>query len=181
MKLKTFFKEWIVPIGAAVILAVLINKFLFFQVSVPTKSMYPTIVPDDRIIVTRVYNKGKLKTGDIVVFYSEELKETLIKRLIGLPGDEVKIDENRDVYINGKKLDQPYVVYNGGVVGEFKVPEGHYFFMGDNRENSWDSRYWQESYVPEKNIKGKARFVVFPFSRFGNFKIGEEALKSVAE
>lgn len=179
MKLEAFFKEWIVPIGAAIILAVLINKFLFFQVSVPTKSMYPTIAPGDRIIVTRLYDKKKLKTGDTVVFYSEELQETLIKRLIGLPGDEIKIDENRDVYVNGEKIEQPYVVYNGGKGGEFKVPEGHYFFMGDNRANSWDSRYWQQSYIPEKNIKGKARVVVFPFDRFGNFKIGEEALQSV--
>jgi signal peptidase I len=179
MKLKAFFKEWIVPIGAAIILAVLINKFLFFQVSVPTKSMYPTIAPGDRIIVTRVYNEEKLKTGDIVVFYSEELQETLIKRLIGLPGDEIRVDENRDVFVNGKKIEQPYVVYNGGKGGEFKVPEGHYFFMGDNRANSWDSRYWQNSYVPEDSIKGKARFIVFPFDRFGDFKIGEEAVKSV--
>ncbi|MEA4828180.1 MAG: signal peptidase I [Clostridium sp.] len=177
MKSKNFFKEWIVPVAAAVFIAVLINKFLFFQVSVPTKSMYPTIKPKDRIIVTRIYNKEKLKTGDIVVFYSDELKETLIKRLIGLPGDTVKIDENRDVYVNGKKIDQPYVVYNGGKGGEFKVPEGKYFFLGDNRENSWDSRYWQQSYIDKSDIKGKARFVVFPFNRFGKFVYGEEAVK----
>lgn len=176
MKAKNFFKDWIVPIGAAIILAVLINRFLFFQVSVPTKSMYPTIKPGDRMIVTRVYNKEKLKRGDTIVFYSDELGETLIKRLIGLPGDEIKIDENRNVYINGEKQAEPYVVYNGGKGGEFKVPEGHYFFMGDNRANSWDSRYWQEHYISGSDIKGKARFIVFPFNRFGKFKYGETAV-----
>ncbi|WMJ80553.1 signal peptidase I [Clostridium sp. MB40-C1] len=173
MKANNFFKEWILPIGAAIILAILINQFLFFQVSVPTKSMYPTIKPKDRIIVTRIYDKKSLKTGDIIVFRSDELNETLIKRLIGLPGDEVKIDEEGLVYVNGKKIDQPYVVYSGGMSGTFKVPEGKYFFMGDNRGNSWDSRYWNEHYIEGSKIKGKARFIIFPFNRFGNFKIGE--------
>lgn len=173
MKAKNFFKDWIMPVASAIILALLINKFIFFQVSVPTKSMYPTIKPDDRIIVTRIYNKEKLKSGDIVVFYSEELGDTLIKRLIGLPGDEIKIDENRNLYINGEKQEEPYVIYNGGKGGEFKVPEDHYFFMGDNRANSWDSRYWQESFISKDDIKGKARFIVFPFDRFGEFKYGE--------
>ncbi|MCY6960162.1 signal peptidase I [Clostridium brassicae] len=173
MGAKKFLKEWILPIGAAIILAVLINQFLFFQVSVPTKSMYPTIKPKDRIIVTRIYDKKSLKTGDIIVFRSDELNETLIKRLIGLPGDEVKIDEEGLVYVNGKKIDQPYVVYNGGMSGTFKVPEGKYFFMGDNRANSWDSRYWNEHYIEGSKIKGKARFIIFPFNRFGNFKIEE--------
>lgn len=175
MKSNSFLKEWVMPIGVAILLAVLINQLLFFQVSVPTKSMYPTIKPGDRIIVTRVYDKKSLNRGDIVVFYSDELNETLIKRLIGLPGDEIKIDNNRDVYVNGEKVEQSYVVYNGGVGGTFKVPEGQYFFMGDNRANSWDSRYWQNHYIAESKIKGKARFVVFPFNRFGKFVTGEAA------
>lgn len=174
MDIKSFFKEWIVPIGAAAILALLITKFLFFQVKVPSKSMYPTIKPGDRITVTRVYNKSSLKTGDIVVFDSKELHETLIKRLIGCPGDTVKIDENGLVYVNGKKLEEPYVVYNGGIGGEFKVPDDKYFFMGDNRGDSLDSRYWEEKYIDASDIKGKAQFIVFPFNRLGKFKAGEQ-------
>lgn len=170
MAVKNFLKDWIAPIGAAIVIAFLINRFLFFQVSVPSKSMYPTIKPGDRIIVTRVYNKEKLKRGDTIVFYSDELGETLIKRLIGLPGDKIKINDNGEVYINGKKIDEPYVVYNGGKGGEYEVPKGHYFFMGDNRANSWDSRYWKESYISEEDIKGEARFIIFPFNRFGTFK-----------
>ncbi|MCY6483276.1 signal peptidase I [Clostridium aestuarii] len=177
MKAKKILRDWVLPIGTAILLAFLINKFLFFQVSVPTKSMYPTIKPGDRIVVTRVYDKGKLKRGDIVVFYSDELKETLIKRLIGLPGDKIRVDNQRDVYINEEKVDQPYVVFNGGIGGEFKVPEGKYFFMGDNRGDSLDSRYWNEHYITGDKIRGKARFIVFPFKRFGKFVYGEEALK----
>lgn len=174
MKYKDFFKEWIFPVASAIVVAFLINKFLFFQVSVPTKSMYPTIKPGDRIIVTRAYNKEKLKQGDIVVFYSKELEETLIKRLIGLPGDVVEINKDRELYVNGKKIDQPYVVYNGGKYGQYKVPEGHYLFLGDNRGNSLDARYWENSYIEEEEIKGKARFILFPFNRFGSFKVGSE-------
>lgn len=173
MTFKKFFKEWVIPIGCALVLVVLINYFWFFQVSVPTKSMYPTIKPRDRIIVTRIYNKEKLKRGDIVVFYSEELDKTLIKRLVGLPGDAVNIDIDGKVYINKHKIDEPYVVYNGGKIGEYKVPKGKYFFMGDNRENSWDGRYWENKFISADDIKGKARFIVFPFNRFGKFKIGE--------
>ncbi|MCD3276275.1 signal peptidase I [Clostridium botulinum C/D] len=177
MKWKKFFKEWIIPIGCAVILVGLIRCFCFFQVSVPTKSMYPTIKPGDRIIVTRIYNKDKLKRGDIIVFYSKELENTLIKRLIGLPGDKINIDIDGKVYINGQKVDEPYVVYNGGKIGEYKVPEGQYFFMGDNRENSWDARYWQNSFISGDDIKGRARFILFPFNRLGKFKIGDAAAK----
>lgn len=171
MKFKYLLKEWVVPIGTAIILAVLINKFLFFQVRVPTPSMDPTIKIGDRIIVTRIYNKKSLKTGDIIVFYSDELKDTLIKRLIGVPGDTVEVKDNGEVYVNGKKINEPYVVNNGGIGGTFKVPEGKYFFMGDNRENSWDGRYWNEHYISQDKLKGKARFIIFPINRFEVFKI----------
>ncbi|EDS78328.1 signal peptidase I [Clostridium massiliodielmoense] len=177
MNSKKLFTEWIIPIGLAIILVLLINKFLFFQVSVPTKSMYPTIKPGDRIIVSRVYKKEKLQRGDIVVFYSKELDKTLIKRLIGLPGDSVVVDIDGKVHINGKENDESYVVYNGGKTGEYKVPKGCYFFLGDNRANSWDARYWNETYISEEDIKGKAQFIIFPFSRAGNFKVGEAAEK----
>lgn len=168
---KGLFKEWILPIGVAIVLAVLINKFIFFNILVPTESMFPTIKPNDRIVVTRVHNVNKLKRGDIVVFYSEELKDTLIKRLIGLPGDSIDIKDDGSVYVNGNKINQPYVVYGGGKSGSYKVPQGEYFFLGDNRANSKDSRYWvNSSYIPAKEIKGKALFILYPFSRMGSLK-----------
>lgn len=170
MKFKNFFKDYIIPILVAVILALIIRQFLFFKIMVPTASMYPTIKDNDQIIVTRIYNKNSLKRGDILVFKSDELNEELIKRLIGLPNDTIKIDEDGSVYVNGSKLNQSYVLNSGGKSGSFKVPEGHYFFLGDNRSNSLDSRYWKEAYIDWKDIEGKARFVIYPFNRFGMLK-----------
>lgn len=176
MKLENFVKDWIIPIVLALALAFFINTFVFFQVSVPTSSMYPTIKPGDRIIVTRVYNPSNLERGNIVVFESDELKETLIKRLIGLPGDDVLVDDSGNVYINGELLDEPYIVNPNNKAGNFKIPEDKYLFLGDNRANSRDARYWEEPFIDSSKIKGKARFILFPFKRFGEFKIGEEAV-----
>jgi signal peptidase I len=168
--MKRIFKDWILPIIAAIIIAFLINKFVFFNVTVPTGSMLPTINLKDKILVTRVHNKNNLKNGDVIVFHSDELNEDLIKRLIGLPNDEVEIKEDGSLYVNQKKVDESYVEYPGGKIGKFKVPEGSYFFMGDNRANSSDARYWDQPYIPKKDIMGKARIIISPFSRFGKLK-----------
>ena len=167
---KKIFKDWIVPIIAAIIIAFMINKFVFFNVIVPTGSMIPTINLKDKILVTRVHNKNNLKNGDVVVFHSDELEEDLIKRLIGKPNDEVEVREDGSLYVNQIKTDESYVVYPGGKTGKFKVPEDSYFFMGDNRANSLDARYWQQPFISEKDIMGKARIIISPFSRFGKLK-----------
>ncbi|WP_298844069.1 signal peptidase I [Clostridium sp.] len=174
--LKYLIKEWLLPILAAIILAMLIKEFLFYQVKVPSGSMYPTIKVGDRIIVTKVYNKKKLKSGDIVVFKSDELKEVLIKRLIGLPGDEVVVKDKGRVFINGSEIVQPYVVNKEDLDIKFKVPQNKYLFFGDNRANSFDARRWVNPYIDGKNIKGKAQFITYPFKRFGKFVIGNDAL-----
>lgn len=169
--IKKIFKDWILPIIAAIIIAFIINKVIFFNVSVPTGSMLPTINLEDKILVTRVHNKNNLKHGDVVVFHSDELGEDLIKRLIGLPNDEVEIRDDGSLYINDEKIDESYVVNPGGKVGlKFTVPEDSYFFMGDNRINSLDARYWVNPYISEKDIMGKARIIISPFSRFGKLK-----------
>ena len=168
--MKKIFKDWILPIIAAIIIAFFINKLVFFNVTVPTGSMLPTINLEDKILVTRVHKVNNLKTGDVVVFHSDELQEDLIKRLIGLPNDEVEIKEDGTVYVNGNNLNESYVVHPGGRAGTFKVPEGSYFFMGDNRANSLDARYWQNPYISKKDIMGKARIIISPFSRFGKLK-----------
>ncbi|MBZ9636834.1 signal peptidase I [Clostridium sp. FP1] len=169
--IKKVFKDWILPILAAIIIAFIINKVIFFNVSVPTGSMLPTIKLDDKILVTRVHNKKNLKHGDIVVFHSDELNEDLIKRLIGLPNDEIEIRDDGSLYINKEKIDESYVVNPGGKAGlKFKVPEGSYFFMGDNRINSSDARYWANPFIPGKDIMGKARIRISPFSTFGKLK-----------
>jgi len=167
---KKIFQDWILPIVAAIIIAFIINKVVFFNVTVPTGSMLPTINLDDKILVTRVHNKNNLKHGDIVVFHSDELDEDLIKRLIGLPNDVVEIKEDGSVYINGDRTDESYVKFPGGKTGKFTVPEDSYFFMGDNRINSLDARYWEKPFIPKKDIMGKARIIISPFSRFGKLK-----------
>lgn len=170
MNIKKLFSDYLIPIGIAIILALLIRQFLIFKIIVPTSSMYPTIKDNDQIMVTKIYNKNSLKRGDIVVFESKELKEELIKRLIGLPNDKVKITTAGEVYVNGVKIEQKYVVNNGGKDGNFTVPEGHYFFLGDNRSNSLDARYWKNPYIPWEDVRGKARFIIFPFNRIGILK-----------
>jgi signal peptidase I len=169
-RLKSILGGWVIPVAIAFVLAMLIKQFLFFNINVPTASMFPTIKPGDRILVTRVYNKNKLKRGDIVVFHSKELKEDLIKRLIGVPNDTVVISEDGKVTVNGTLLKENYVVYNGGKGGSYKVPADSYFFLGDNRGDSKDSRYWDTPYINKKDIMGVARVILYPFKRFGELK-----------
>nr|WP_146869258.1 signal peptidase I [Clostridium butyricum] len=152
-------------IAFAVIIALVINKFIFFVISVPSGSMYPTIKPKDKIITTRIHNVNKIKKGDILVFYSDELQETMVKRVVGLPNDLVEIKEDGSVFINGQKTDEPYVIYPDSRTGKFKVPDGEYLFLGDNRSHSFDSRSWEDPFIQEEDIKGKALFVIFPFDR----------------
>lgn len=169
VKSKNIFYEWIFPIVAAIIIALIINKFLIFKIFIPSGSMIPTIRIDDRIFVTRIYNHDNLDRGDIIVFYSEEFEESMIKRLIGLPGDTVEI-ENGVVSINGEELIEDYVVEKDNYTGYFEVPNEEYFFLGDNRKNSKDSRYWEDSYISKENIEGKAQIRVYPLKDFGKVK-----------
>lgn len=167
--INNFIKEWAIPIISAIVLAYLINKFLLFKVLIPSESMVPTLNVDDRLFVTRVYNPDKLKRGEIIVFYSEEMNELLIKRLIGLPGDKIKI-ENGTVFLNGEELEENYIGNEDKFNGEYNVPEGKYFFLGDNRLWSKDSRYWINPYIEGKDIKGKAQIKVYPFDEIGKIK-----------
>lgn len=169
VKKSNFFSDWIMPIVIAVILAALINKFLIFKVKIPSESMVPTLNVGDRLFVTRVYNLENLKRGDIVVFRSEEKDEDMIKRLIGLPGDKIVINDGI-VTVNGETLEENYIGTSDNYSGEFTVPEGKYFFLGDNRYWSLDSRYWDEPYIDGSEIKGKAQIKVYPWKDFGKIE-----------
>lgn len=169
-KPKKFFFEWIVPIVSALIIAMIINKFLLFKVYIPSESMVPTLKIGDQLFVTKIYDTDKIKRGDIIVFYSDELNDLLIKRVIGLPGEIVDIKDGGKVYINGDLLDEPYVKNTDPKGGTFKVPEGKYLFLGDNRSNSKDSRWWKNPYIDKSDIKGKAQIRVYPFDRIGTLK-----------
>jgi signal peptidase I len=168
--IKKFFFDWIVPVAVAIVIALLINKFLLFKIYIPSESMVPTLQVGDQLFVTKIYNKDKIKRGDILVFYSEELSELLIKRVVGLPGESVEIKSDGVVYINGEKLDETYVANKSSKTGKFQVPENKLLFLGDNRANSKDSRYWQEPYISLDKVRGKARVIVFPFRRMSFVK-----------
>lgn len=164
-KIRNFLLNWVKIIVVAIVIALAINKFILFVISVPSGSMYPTIKPKDKIITTRIYNFNNIERGDILVFYSDELQETMVKRVIGLPNDLVEIKKDGTVLINGENAEEYYVVYPDSRTGKFKVPDGEYLFLGDNRSHSFDSRSWKEPYIKAENIKGKAVFILFPFNR----------------
>ena len=167
--IKNFIYEWGIPIISAFIIAFLINKFVLFKVLIPSESMVPTLNVGDRLFVTRIYNLDRLKRGDIIVFYSEELQEDLIKRLIGLPGDTIEI-ENGVVSVNGEVLQEDYIGAQDNYNGVYEVPEGKYFFLGDNRLYSKDSRYWINPYIDGEDITGKAQIKVYPLDQIGKVK-----------
>lgn len=164
--LKKIIVDWVFPILIAAIVAFIINKFIIFQVEIPSGSMIPTLNEDDRLFVRRVYDTEKLKRGDLIVFYFEPKDDLYIKRLIGLPNDEIVIN-NGIVTVNGEVLIEDYIKETGNFSGEYTVPEGEYFFLGDNRTNSNDSRYWQYPFIKAKDIKGKAVIKIYPFSEIG--------------
>jgi len=152
-------------IVGVVVIFMLLYYFVFFIVIVPSASMYPTVKIGDRIVTTRIHDVSSIKRGDILVFRSDELNETMIKRVIGLPNDKIDIDSKGNVFVNDEKLDEYYVKYSDTREGNYTVPEGEYFFLGDYRKHSYDSRSWQDPYIPAKDIVGKAKYIIFPFNR----------------
>ena len=160
--------EWLITIVAALIISFLINKFLIFKVYIPSESMYPTLKVKDQLFVTKMYSRDSIQIGDILVFFSDEFNELLIKRVIGLPGDDIVVKASGEVLVNGEVLEETYVVQKDETAIfdlEFKVPEDKYFFLGDNRANSLDSRYWSEPYIDFEDIRGEARIIIYPFNR----------------
>ncbi|AJH01858.2 S26 family signal peptidase [Clostridium beijerinckii] len=165
-KKKSILNEWIIDIAVVLCIALLVWNFVGYGVWITSGSMIPTLEVKDRLLVTRVHNPKNLKEGDIVLFKNDEFKgEILIKRLIGLPGDVIEI-KNGVVYRNGQELKEDYVKNNEIYNGSFKVPDNKYFFLGDNRANSDDSRYWKDPYVDESYIEGKAQVKYYPIKDF---------------
>lgn len=116
------------------------------------------------MIVNRLaYLSEKPHRGDIVTFYYPDDEETVyLKRVIGLPHEKVE-GKNGQVYIDGEPIEEDYITEElDSDFGPFEVPAGMYFVMGDNRNNSWDSRYWENTYVDESKIIGKVEIEYFP-------------------
>lgn len=154
--------EWVLILEIAVVVAVVVNMFLIVNAVIPSASMETTIMTGDRIFGNRLaYKNHTPERGDIVIFrFPDDETQLFIKRVIGLPGETVEIKDGK-VYINESPtpLDEPYVkVHALGDYGPVTVPEGGYFMMGDNRNQSADSRFWVHPFVMEEKILGKAVF-----------------------
>ncbi|MCF4114021.1 MULTISPECIES: signal peptidase I [Dethiosulfovibrio] len=167
MAVKPWWRETIETILWAVVLALVIRTFVVQAFWIPSGSMIPTLLPGDRVLVCKFwYALQEPERGQIFVFkYPVDPKRDFVKRIIGLPGDRVAIRQG-EVFINGKPIEEPYIGFpDAYIMDEVKVPEDHYFAMGDNRPNSQDSRFW--GFVPEDNIRGPVFLRYWPIKRIG--------------
>lgn len=158
--------EWIFSIAIGVIIAVLINRFVLINARVPSASMENNIMTGDRLFGYRLaYVNEEVERGDIVIFkFPDDESQLFIKRVIGLPNETVTIIDGK-VYIDDNKepLYEPYLAQEMvGTFGSYEVPENCYFMLGDNRNYSRDSRFWENTYVSKDKILGKALFRYFP-------------------
>lgn len=196
-KIKKTVLEYVKSISVAVILAILIRIFIIQAFKIPSSSMENTLKIGDHLFVNKfmygvrissvpflninikILPVIKPKRGDIVVFqYPLDIKRDFIKRCIGVPGDKIEL-KNKVVYVNDKLIGESYVIHKdlsnlpAGIstrdnFGPVVIPENRYFMMGDNRDNSMDSRFW--GFLPDKYIKGKALIIYWPIWRIGLIK-----------
>ena len=184
---KSTVREYFESIVIAVILALFVRTWAVQAFKIPTGSMENNLLIGDHLLVNKfVFGptmsevEKKLpvrepRRGDIVVFkYPDEPERDFIKRVIGLPGDTLEL-RNKKVYVNGQPVDEPYVHFLEPAstsqevtsfdvrerYGPVRVPDGQYFVMGDNRDNSQDSRYW--GFLPRSYIKGRALMIYWSY------------------
>ncbi len=181
-KAKSTFREYAEAILMALLLALFIRTFIVQAFKIPSGSMIPTLAIGDHILVNKLsygiripflekylVDFGTPARGDVIVFiYPEDRSKDFIKRVIGVAGDTVEV-RNKKVYINGKAVEDSHAHFegydpqlggtvNGDNYGPKVVPAGHIFVMGDNRDRSYDSRFW--GYVPLSDVRGKA-FLIY--------------------
>ena len=166
--------SWIITIGLAVVAALFIKNYVIINANIPSGSMENTIMTGDRLFGNRLAYHGKSpERGDIIIFkFPDNEQENYVKRVVGLPGETVEIREAK-IYINGSKtpltetyLKDEWTVATGPYY--FEVPEGSYLVLGDNRNNSWDARYWDNTFVAKEKILGKAVFRYYPIKEAGS-------------
>lgn len=183
--------EYAKAIGTALLLALVIRAYIVQAFKIPSGSMIPTLLIGDHILVNKFIYGTRLpfsdtavlvfaapKRGDIVVFkYPEDPSKDFIKRVIGVEGDRIEA-RNKVLYVNGAPVNEPYIQHTdaslraGGLeprdnFGPFIVPKGRLFVMGDNRDQSYDSRYW--GYVDMKLVKGKAFIIYWSWDTLKSF------------
>jgi signal peptidase I len=188
---KSTLREYFESLVVAVILALFVRTFGFQAFKIPTGSMEPNLLVGDHLLVNKfVFSPAAtglerallptrdVRRGDVLVFkFPEDPERDFIKRVIGLPGDTLEL-RDRIVSINGTPIAEPYAHYllppapdgaEGGDVrrryGPVTVPPGHFFMMGDNRDDSQDSRYW--GFLPATYVKGRALFIYWSFEASG--------------
>jgi signal peptidase I len=183
---KSTVREYFEAIVTAVILALFVRTWVVQAFKIPTGSMENNLLIGDHLLVNKfvfgpsgaekaVLPIRDIRRSDIVVFkYPDEPERDFIKRVIGLPGETLELRDKK-IFINGQPLDEPYVHYIDAThaasevtsydvrdrYGPVKVPDDHYFVMGDNRDNSQDSRYW--GFLPRQNVKGKALVIYWSY------------------
>lgn len=163
--------SWVCTFSLAILLALFLKEFIIINATVPTSSMENTIMVGDDLFGFRLsYAFSEPERGDIIIFkYPDDRTQKFVKRIIGLPGETITIDQAK-VYVNGELLEEDYLKEEWCTATgpfEFEVPEDSYLVLGDNRNNSLDARFWTNTYVPKDDIIGKAIFVYFPFNRIG--------------
>jgi len=138
------------------------------RIRVESISMQPTLHPGDYVIINKLAYRftGNPDRGDVIVFRYPPNPDAIpyIKRVIGLPGDQVHIADGK-IYIDGQQMFEPYLSATTSRGGDWTVPEGNFFVMGDNRNNSSDSRTW--GFVPFENIIGRAEMIYLPPQHWG--------------
>jgi signal peptidase I len=186
-KTKSKLREYIEAILLAILIAFFIRTFVIQAYKIPSGSMKPTLLIGDHILVSKfsygiklpfirstVIPIGEPKRGDIVVFiYPEDRSKDFIKRLIGVPGDTIEV-RNKKILLNGLPFDDAHGVHSDSIIipgsvqprdnfGPVKVPEGSIFVMGDNRDESYDSRFW--GFVNMKDVLGKALIIYWSWNQ----------------
>ncbi|MCJ7472046.1 MAG: signal peptidase I [Actinobacteria bacterium] len=160
---------YLIAIISAVVIAVLIRTFIFEPFIVPTPSMEPTLMVGDKVIINKLsYNFTDVERGDIIAFHSpiEENKE-LVKRAIAVEGDEISLTSEGEIFINGERLDEDYLPGEQDIKylnQEITVGQDEVFVMGDNRNNSFDSRFFGN--ISEDRIFGEFVIIYWPPSRW---------------
>ena len=187
---KSTVREYIEAAVIAILLALFIRTFVVQAFKIPSGSMEPTLLIGDHILVNKFIYGIKIpfirktlihiddpKRDDVIVFiYPVDKSKDFIKRVIGLPGDKIEIVDKK-IYVNGRLYDDKHGFYNtkrkpgnpGGKskYGSITVPDNRFFVMGDNRDNSYDSRVW--GFVPSESIKGKAFIIYWSWPHWKRF------------
>jgi signal peptidase I len=163
--LKRFMLDLLETLVLAVVLFLVINA-VSARVRVDGFSMRPTLEDGEFILVNRLaYKLGDPKRGEIIVFRSPVVPdEDLIKRVIGLPGDEIEVRDGA-VYVNDSLMDEPYIAASPIYSGKWQVVDGFLFVLGDNRNDSSDSHSW--GLVPLPNVVGRSILIYWPFAEWG--------------